>query len=303
MSNYEKESQPTEESILKDLISLGVVEGDLLFITADLMRVGLRFKSKEFLAKMWMNIIRKAVGEKGTVIVASYTPTFLRIFDEKRFVFDRHSWSNAGALSNILINDKLCIRSEHPTNSYIGFGPLAEKILCDHNENGMSYDPIGEIIKYKGKNLMLGTLDYNNAPMAMHYAQQVLGHTKRHPLLGISQTYYISRGGKKILFTRWDAGGCSSGGHNLLGALIVSNVCKVGKVGHALSALIDAEASFEITLNRLRTNPTLIKCDNKRCLSCYGRFREAPLSSAKIYARYIKIFLQKILKAKVAQPN
>ena len=45
----------------------------------------------------------------------------------------------------------------------------------------MSYTPFKRIIELGGKNLMLGTINDDNAPMVMHYCQEQLGITKKRP--------------------------------------------------------------------------------------------------------------------------
>jgi aminoglycoside N3'-acetyltransferase len=284
----------TKELILTNLRDLGVESGDILFITADLMKVGLALKNKQALENMWVEILKEAVGENGSVILASYTPTFYRFMKIDDIIFHRYCKSTSGSLSNILVRDRNCIRSSHPTNSYVGFGVAASEILKKHNENGLSYDPIGEIINAGGKNLILGALDDKNAPMAMHYAQQVLGDTKKHPFLGLTQTYYFDCYGERKIYTKWDAGGCSSGGQNLIGQLIVKNAATIGFVGRSYSMLIDGNKSYEIIYNALKKTPSIIKCNNNLCITCYGKWNKAPISSLRIYFHYINKIITKI---------
>jgi aminoglycoside N3'-acetyltransferase len=286
-------SKITKDSIIQDLMSIGIKQGDLLFITADLLKVGLVNKKRSLLESQWIDILKTCVGPNGTIIVSSNTPTFFKFKKNSNIIFERFAKSTSGSLSNIFINQRDFIRSKHPSNSYVGFGPLAAEILSNHDEKSLSYDPIGEIIKLGGKNLMLGTVDNKNAPMVMHYCQQVLKLTTLNPLLGMFQSYYFDENNKLKIFTVNDAGGCSSGGKNLFGQLIINNSCVIGKIGNALSCLIDSKESYRIILKSLTDNPSLILCDNLNCLSCYGNFSKFPIRALKIYFHYFKLFIKK----------
>jgi aminoglycoside N3'-acetyltransferase len=97
--------KPTVETVLEQLKALGVRQGDILFITADLLQVGLFFKSRTATMAAWVDLLTKAVGEQGTIIVAAYTPVFFRMKRDRRVVFSAEVPSTAGALSNALLGD------------------------------------------------------------------------------------------------------------------------------------------------------------------------------------------------------
>ena len=44
---------------------------------------------------------------------------------------------------------------------------------------------------------MLGTVDERNCPFTFHHVQELLGHTRGHPLAGLLETTYIDRSGVK----------------------------------------------------------------------------------------------------------
>ena len=147
--------------------------------------------------------------------------------------------SYVGPLSNALIEDPNSFRSSHPSMSCIGIGKYAETILSNHNSNSLeSYDPIGKVIELNGKNLMLGTVDLMNAPMSLHFAQQILGHTKEYVCSMLKQTYFLDNDGNNKIFTVKDSGGCSRGGINLYGRYIEAGIVNFEDIGNARSALI-----------------------------------------------------------------
>lgn len=279
--------KPTVNTVLDQLVSLGVRQGDVLFVTADLMQVGLFFKSRSDTMRAWVNLLCQAVGEQGTIIVAAYTPVFFRFKKNARVVFTPQAATTAGALSNALLRDGRSVRSRHPTNSCVGIGRDAKEILKGHDQNSLSYSVLGEVVKRGGKHLMLGTVDRMNAPLGLHYAQELLGITKTEPTVGMFQSYYVDESGQQKLFTKWNVGGCSRGGFKLFGHLLVDDAISLGRVGQSQAALIDAKKSTTIALNALAADRSAFVCDNTTCLSCRGRWTVSGMKTLGIYFRVL----------------
>lgn len=267
-----KNRKASKEQIISDIESLGLKKGDVIFIAADLLHIGYFNKSREQTYKDWVEILTTCVGEEGTIVLPSYTDTFFRYKKDKNVVFDVNGGvSNSGSLTNAFLSYSNYKRSTHPTSSCIAIGKYADYILQGHSHDTPSYLPYHRIIELKGKNLMLGAFSERKlAPMAMHAAQEKLGYTKKHWMAGFYQTYYNNVNGKVRLYTRKDPGGCTAGGYKLLGDLIIEGAINFGVVGNSLSALIDCEVSHTIFLRELKLDPTIIRCNNKRCTSCYG---------------------------------
>lgn len=263
----------TLETIKEEIKNLGVKKGDILFLSADLLRVGYYNKSSEQTLKDWVNILIDAVGEDGTLIIPANTNTFPRFIKDKNLIFRKETPPDCGSLSLAFFKYANVIRSRHPTNSCFGLGKYAEEILTGHDEYSGAYSIYGKIIEHGGKNLMLGTAsDKKNCPMPFHYVQELLGHTSSHPSSNFRQCYFEDLEGNLKLFKRKDVGGCTSGGFNTYGRHIAAGAIKFGNVGKSVSALVDTNKSFEVLMNIFTTRPSLIQCDNKNCVSCYGRF-------------------------------
>lgn len=262
----------SKSQIEAEIKALGVKEGDTLFLAADLLRVGYFSDSKEATLREWVEILIKVVGEEGTLVVPAYTKSFPFFSKENDVIFSEAAPTTSGSLSQAFQAYPGVIRSKHPTNSCFAIGRHSKYILDGHDERSPSYLPYRKVVELQGKNLMLGTVeDPTLAPMAMHCAQESLGLTKKHWLAGILQSYYKDQAGNVRLFTRKDAGGCSGGGHNLLGRHIVERAITFGKVGRSLSACIDCEKSFKIYERTLQKSPAMVKCGNTSyCACCYG---------------------------------
>lgn len=282
----------SKETIIQDLKNLGLQEGDCVFLNSDLLRAGYLNKTRKKTLEDWIDIFKEVLGEKGTLVLPSYTATFFVWKKDKSIIFDRDSPTYAGAFPSFLLKKEEAYRSTHPTHSCIAVGFDAKNITDQHTEENLSYSILGEIIKRNGKFLLLGTVDKNNAPQGMHYAQELLGYTKKSPYKYLLQTFYRKKN-KVSLFTKKDIGGCSRGGYNLYGELLVNNEIVLGKVGNADSALMKAKESTELIKNKLREKPTITQCDHKDCMDCYGSFY---INGMKIFPFYIKLIFSKIMR-------
>lgn len=261
----------TKQTIISDFRQLGITLGDVVFITADLSKVGYINKSQSQTINDWLEILKEVVGENGSVIVAAYTEASI-FLKKSSFIFQRFSKSYAGSLSNGMIKQSTFVRSTHPTNSCIGFGLDADEILKKHTPKSLSYEFLGEIIKREGKFLMIGTIDSNNAPPGIHYAQEKLGFTKRSVYKKLFYVKYYDEFDEIKKFIRKDFGGCSRGGLNLYGHLISNNAVNFHKIGNALSCVMPAKESSFLIRDLLNKNRKIIQCGNRDCIDCYGNF-------------------------------
>lgn len=281
----------SRDDIISDGRKLGINKGDFLFITADLLSV--RYFNKDVITTEndWFCILHELVGPDGDFIVAAYTNSFLRFKIDKNIVYTKNSISTSGSLSNILIKNKFCYRSSHPTNSYVGFGERAKAILSKHNHNSSSYSIIDDILIHKPKNLLLGTVDNKNAPMSFHQVLHNIGYNYKNPFCSLGQSYYYDQFDNLCLFTRKDVGGCSSGSFKLLPSLINLSKSRVGHVGAAKCLLLDGIQANEKIKNLILSDINYAKCLDKSCISCHGRlnnpffFIPYLLSVKKIYKK------------------
>jgi aminoglycoside 3-N-acetyltransferase len=264
-------SKINADTIKTQLREIGIKQGDVVFLTADLMRVGLFVKDRTSTLSIWLEILKDVVGSTGTLVIPAYTSSFFRHRKDKDCIFHKHAESTSGALSKAFLDDPLIARSSHPTNSCLAVGPYADFILKEHDERSSSYLPYQRIIELGGKHLMLGCLaDRALSPMAVHAAQEYLGLTSQNWKHGLMQSYYRDEQGAIQIFTRKDYGGCTSFGFKVIGHHIINNAISIGKIGQGLSAYIDCQKSFQIFIDIYKKNPYQLKCENPKCADCWG---------------------------------
>jgi aminoglycoside N3'-acetyltransferase len=284
----------TKNSLVESIFNLGVKSEDVIFVSADLLKIGYFNKSIEQTYRDWVEIFNILVGSRGTLVIPAYTQTFNRFKKNRNVVFHADVEPSAGALSKAIYHFGNPLRSEHPTNSCFAIGPMSGFILRDHNQYASSYLPYHRVIELNGKNLMLGTLDRNNGPMAFHYIQEKLGHTLHHPSNYLRQTYIKDLAtNKRQIYSRKDVGGCTRGLYNLVGRHLIDGAMTVGYVGKGLSAYIDTQKSAKIIENVMHVNPGLVRCDHNDCVSCYGRYVYNGMGIFKFWPKKIYSLISK----------
>ncbi|MCW8889753.1 MAG: AAC(3) family N-acetyltransferase [Sedimenticola sp.] len=287
----------SKSQVIEQLQALGVNKGDTLFVAADLMKVGYFNRSIDQTLKDWVDIFQELLGDTGTIVVPTYSPQFLRFFQKYDFVFTADTASDSGSLAKAYLNfSPGALRGRHPTNSCTSKGFHSEKIAASDGPEFPKYSPYAKVVELGGKNLMLGIVDERNCPFTYHHVQESLGHTKTHPFSRLFETSYLDASGEKKKYIVKEVGGCTGGVHKAWGYHLAKEAVKFGKVGRSLSALVDAKKSAEILYKVMTENPHLIKCDNRSCISCYGRFRYNGAGAIWFYAREFPILLGKVLR-------
>lgn len=285
----------SKSKLISQLNSLGVKQGDVLFVAADLLRVGYFNKNIEQTLIDWIDILRAIVGPDGTVVIPTYTNTSF-LYSKRKYIFSKNSKSNSGSLAKaVLEHCDDAIRGNHPTNSCTIFGKHAEYIASKNTYKHSKYSPYSCVVDLNGKNLLLGIVDEKNSPFTIHHAQEILGHTLTHPFSGWLKAYHYQNG-KLKKYTLKEVGGCTRGAHKLWGYHLSRSAVNFGFVGRSLSALVDARKSADIFLDRLQNDPGIIKCDNKECISCYGRFRYNGYRVIFFYIKYMNKLLEKLMR-------
>jgi len=84
--------------IINDLIKLGIKKKDVLYISADLLKVVYFDKNIDKFLNDWVEIFLTVVGDEGTLITPSYTEFFLKYKKKKNIIFQVNSPTKSGSL-------------------------------------------------------------------------------------------------------------------------------------------------------------------------------------------------------------
>ncbi len=285
-----------KQEIIAQIRDLGLERGDTVFVSSDLLRVGYFNKNQETTLCDWVEIFEELLGDEGTIVVPTYSPTFLRYFQKYDFVFTPDSDSVSGGLARAYIRHAQgAVRGRHPTNSCTSRGRHADLIAAADSFEFPKYSPYAKVVELGGKNLMLGTVDERNCPFTYHHVQENLGQTRGHPFSGLLEATYIDDSGNRKKYVMRELGGCTAGVHKSWGYHLAANAVRFGRVGRSLSALVDARKSAEVLQRVLVETPTLLKCDDYSCISCYGRFCYNRWGALLYYPRQLPKLLSKAI--------
>lgn len=108
------------------------------------------------------------------------------------------------------------------------------------------------------------------------------------PFAGFVAQWYVDESdGQLKIHKRKDCGGCSSAGHKFFSYLIDADAVKFGRVGNAMSALIDGKKALEVVQEATKNTPRVGLCDDPKCISCFGRFENAGVMAIWPYANAV----------------
>lgn len=252
--------------LLEDLRRLGVEQGDTVLFRASLGSIGkMEGRKGEAIFKAMCD----AVGEQGTIVTLGFSKVFPFYKVDKKRVFNSSAPANTGALSKLFLTNPNCLRSKHPSNSFLAIGANAEDIVAGHDENSMAYTPMKTLIELNAKMVLIGCVSSSPGFTTVHYAQQVLGLTNKSLLSGLFRVYYEKDGSDEVaLFKKKDLGGCSMGFGKFYKDYIEAGILKTGNVGSAYSIAVEAKPAYEVEYNKIKENPRYPLCDNPLCFVC-----------------------------------
>ena len=255
----------TKQELINDLQKMGIVEGDILVIAADLGEVGM-VEGK--LSDVILDALLETVGSAGTIVAPCFTNYYYIQTIDKQDVFDINKAPNSGSLSRIMWKHPKSHRSLHPTNSFVAIGAKAEEILKGHDEHALSYDPIGMATDLGAKMFLIGCVASSPGFFTVHYAQQALGLTQKRFLKPKRGVYFKDANNETQLFIKKDFGGCAKGCYKFYSYYVMEGGLTTGNFGSANCIIMNGKRAFDVAYDLLKINPRFALCDNPLCGSC-----------------------------------
>ncbi len=157
-----------DTDFLSTLRSLGVHEGDTLYVHSDVMVFGrLVLSHKDKLIPALIDVFKKAVGAEGTLIFPTYSYSYCR-----KEPFDiENTPSTVGVLTNAFRKESDVVRSSHPLFSVAVWGKHAEDFLRPNKDSFGPDSSFAIAQRLNAKILLLGV--GFKACTFMHYVEQV----------------------------------------------------------------------------------------------------------------------------------
>jgi len=261
-------SRYSREDLSVALGRLGVLPGDTLMVRADLGAIG-RISSKD--RNDYVAFFLDAIGTEGTLIGLAFTGcTALARNLKAKEVFNGSNPAYTGSFANLMLSYPGSVRSRHPSNSYVAIGYRAEEILAGHDETSGAYEPVREVMKRKGKMILIGCAGTSPGFTTTHLAEVDLGRHKRILFSRRHRCRYLKDGEIKI-FRRPDLGSCSASFYRFYGLYAKHEVLRQGHVGNAYALMVDAQSAYDIDRQALLADPRITICDNPMCGFCHTK--------------------------------
>jgi aminoglycoside N3'-acetyltransferase len=253
-----------KEDLIKNFFEIGISNGDIVLIRANLGSVGLIIGG----AQTFLDALLEVVGEEGSIVSLAFTSSSFLRKPRKEDAFHPLKKSYAGALPNEMIKRANSFRSLHPTCSYVAIGKFAKEITKGHDHNAPAYEPIRKIVEYEGKNILVGCVESSPGFTTTHLAEQDLGMLKIPMFSKFLKTYYKNENDEYKIFQRKELGLCSYSFYKFYAHYVKKGILKSGFVGNAYSILASAKECYKIDISILRTDKKFNICDSTDCFMC-----------------------------------
>lgn len=277
----------TIDLICDDLRAMGIKQGDVVFVKADVARIGY---IKEAPRTGVLEALIRVVGPAGTVVISAFTPSYFLPTIKYDHCFFSDTPPNTGGLARVMVRHPDAQRSLHPTNSFAAIGPDADRILKGHDETAPSYLPMRQLIDLPSKSLVIGCVDTSPGFTTTHWAQFQLKQSVRNIFSGWVGSYYM-RDGQRRLFKRGDMGGHNPGAYKLYAHYVSRGLLNTGRVGDAYAVWGDTRELYQVDLEVMKDNPRFILCSDPRCFDCRGTWlynkRDMPLYYLFVFPRVV----------------
>ncbi len=262
--------QPTvyeKSDLVRQLRELGLNNGDTVLVRVDFGKIGRIKKPGD---ATLVESLREAVGERGTLLALTHSPTQMSFRRDQSYVYDPATAPCVtGRFAETVLHWEGAYRSRHPTCSITGLGSAARDLLHNHDHRSSCFGPMKELIAAGGKMLLIGCTESSPGFSTVHYVYEELGLATRSLLSGWVGCYFRD-GGTVRWFKQRDVPGCSLGFHKFYPLYRGQSLLRAGPVGRAEAFLISAADAFRVEREAVLRDPKISLCDSPTCFSCRG---------------------------------
>jgi aminoglycoside N3'-acetyltransferase len=253
-----------KQDLINDLQNIGLKKGDIINVKASLKSIGHINGG----ASTLLDALLKVVGKEGAILAESFIkmlPVGKLDKNNPKHIASKDSDSYAGALTNTILKHPKVILGNHPTHRYAGIGENIASIIQSHTVEDDPYFVLERIAEVGGKNLRIGPKDKVVGVGTTHIAINKTKLRQKRPQVGI----YFKDGNETKLFQNWWATGCENGFNKMIDLFDGTDaVINEGKIGQAEALLTNMQKTLEIEYNAIKSDPTVMLCDDPACAKC-----------------------------------
>lgn len=246
----------TADAFRQSLLSLGIKEGDLLFVHSDLRVFGLPLHAqmREDILRFYYEGFKAVLGASGTLAVPAYFYEFARYgepFDTEISPVSKP----LGVFSSYINSLPGRVRSLNPLQSFAAIGLHAEELCGDSLAGYGIASPWHRLRTLGGKLVFLGT---TLQPMTyVHHIEQQYGvphlYTKIYPYPILRKGVPVS--GQAITSVRYLEYGIEYDLLPLQREMDRRGLLKSAQLGKGTLFAVDAESIFQVGIELLQHNP------------------------------------------------
>lgn len=243
-------------AVATDLRTLGLESGDEVVVHGSLSSLGWVDGG----ADVVVDALRQVVGESGTVVVPTFTPSVVR--EEP---FDRDDTrSRTGAITEALRTRSDAVRSDHPTHSVSARGPAATTLTEAHDlDSSLGRDsPLHCLADRGGRIFLLGVGHERNS--TVHVAEALADLPYK---TGTNRVLVRGADGE-VRPVESSRVGCGKGFPSLEPVADNASVLTRSCVGAADAQLMDSEAILSVASDILADAPGFLLCSDPKCWWC-----------------------------------
>lgn len=256
----------TQKRIEEDLRSIGVSEGDTLFLRVSYKAIG----SIEGGPIGFIKALENVVGEEGTIIMTAFSNTHIR---QLRWFYSKECYS----LSNIpkpftgilptlaltLPETRISKKIEFP---FVVIGKYSAYLTENHTHEKYGYWLLQEAIeKFGCKCLRIGGEPFVGST---HIAFDDILKEKGYYHKKIKYGLWLNENGKKKWYDTPNTVFCRSGFKSYVNDIVNASKLSDGYVGNGYAILTDMQKSLAKEREMFRKDIRITLCDNPDCLDC-----------------------------------
>jgi len=266
----------TKKKIKERLNEAGFGPGNLVMLHSDFFCMGPVEGGVDTIIDAFLEVL----GKDGTLVMPTFTLSAPFNFEKSR--------SECGFITEKFRTMKGVLRSFHPTHSVAALGPLAEKIVRDHDKTSGTgrHSPFHKLAQLNGK-ICLITTDKKFYATIIHTAQILANCPYTH--LRIKKEVYNSNKKLEIIKLKENPVGCNEVDLNFKAFLSNEGLLQKIPLGNAFLYCFDASKFLKYTVKTLKSYPLAFSCSNPSCKSCtYMRWKSGKESCFRFYWLNVK---------------
>ena len=252
----------TLENLISSFKKLGLSSGDIVMAHSSFKSFSLDGDIIDDGPITVINAILKIIGEEGTLVMPTFTPSFCEQFNKLGSgYFDLYnSPSEMGILSETLRKMNGVKRSINPIYSIVAYGRYEDELTSVDDKNVFGKSSIfAKLYNLNAKILMIG-VDYDHSFTISHYVEQKVGCDYRY-MKDFSGTIVIKE--KKFLDTfTMNVRNLEKNviaNLNPMGAILEEKgICKILKIGGSMVKIFNSRDACDALEKEMKKNPYIL---------------------------------------------